>query len=395
MTQNLLKKATRIDRKVSWLSRPVELFVLKVASSIKPVIRIPFIGVVVSEGNLMRSILMDTTRFSKTAPGGTSDLWDPILRGPGLLNMSGQDHLDLKRKLTPLFNARLLEEMVGSVIATSAKEFADNLVAGHAIDVVAYVERMSALVICTLSGYEVDKISEKELLEQLDKARGLLRFVKLTRREFTKDEVQIALQELSSIHNHIAAAYDRDDEATIPHLLKQHGFTKAEAISIITALIIAGTETVISHLPRFTQLLVTGRVLESSKVPDFDELVHEGLRVTVPTPVMLRGVVQTTQIGSVRVKPGDRILLATTFACRRAGDFNPERPMPKELRNLWFGAGVHLCIGMPLAQLEILTFTSELYRAAQLGTITIRDSRIRKGSLTAGYSRLVLQWQHF
>ena len=216
MTQNLLKKATRIDRKVSWLSRPIELFVLKVASRIKPVIRIPFIGVVVSEGNLMRSVLMDATHFSKTAPGGTSDLWDPILRGPGLLNMSGQDHLDLKRKLTPLFNARLLEEMVGTVIATSAKEFADNLVAGNAIDVVAYVERMSALVICTLSGYEVDKISEKKLLEQLDKARGLLRFVKLTRREFTKDEVQIALQELSSIHNHIAAAYDRDDEATIP-----------------------------------------------------------------------------------------------------------------------------------------------------------------------------------
>lgn len=395
MTQNLLKKATRIDRKVSWLSRPVELFVLKVAASIKPVIRIPFIGVVVSEGNLMRSILMDTTNFSKTAPGGTSDLWDPVLRGPGLLNMSGQNHLDLKRKLTPLFNARMLEEMVGSVIERSAKEFAENLLTGKEIDVVAYVERMSALVICSLSGYEVDKISESELLEQLDKARGLLRFVKLTRREFTKDEVQVALAGLSSIHNQIAAAYDRDDEATIPHLLKQHAFSKAEAISIITALIIAGTETVISHLPRFTQLLVTSKVLEPSKVPDFEELLQEGLRVTVPTPVMLRGVVEKTQIGSVPVKPGDRILLATTFACRRAGYFNPERPMPKELRNLWFGAGVHLCIGMPLAQLEISTFTSELYRVAQLGNIRIKESKIRKGSLTAGYSRLVLQWQPF
>jgi cytochrome P450 len=208
-------------------------------------------------------------------------------------------------------------------------------------------------------------------------------------------EVKTAISELESIHLRISEAYERNQVATIPYLLKQHGFSKAEVTSIITALIIAGTETVISHLPRFIQLLVTGNVIASSRAHELDleELIQEGLRVTVPTPVMLRGVVSPAKIGKVSVKPGDRILLATTLACRRAGGFDPERPMPKVLRNLWFGAGVHLCIGMPLAQLEILEVTKELINRFGGKELKIVESRIRKGTLTAGYSKLVVQCQ--
>ena len=362
-------------------------------SAFGPVVRIPFIGVLVSEGAILRGVLMDTQNFSKTAPGGTSDLWDPILRGPGLLNMSGVDHLALKRKLTPLFNGKVLDEMVGATIRLSASELSEKLNSGEKVDVVAHVELMAARVICTLSGYDIAATDEEELLTQLDRARGLLRFVKLTRKELRPHEVEIAISELENIHSRIAEAFDRNLVSTIPYLLKGYGFSKAEVISIISALIIAGTETVISHLPRFVQLLVTSRVLTNSEYinVDLEELIQEGLRVTVPTPVMLRGVTAVTRIGAVRVNPGDRILLATTLACRRAGVFDPLRPMPKELRNLWFGAGVHFCIGMPLAQLEIVEVTRELVKVFTGTKINIVEAKIRKGTLTAGYSKLVVQ----
>jgi len=340
---------------------------------------------------------MDTQHFSKTAPGGTSDLWDPILRGPGLLNMSGVDHLALKRKLTPLFNGTALDEMVGDVIRRSASELAERLSSGEQVDVVAHVELMAARVMCTLSGYDIAATDERELLIQLDRARGLLRFVKLSRKELRPHEVAIAISELENIHSRISEAYERNQVSTIPYLLKQNGLSKAEVISIISALIIAGTETVISHLPRFIQLLVTGQVLSHEGLHDVDleELVQEGLRVTVPTPVMLRGVTAPTTIAKVAVKPGDRILLATTLACRRAGNFDPARPVPRELRNLWFGAGVHLCIGMPLAQLEILELTQELFRRCAGRKITVIEAKIRTGTLTAGYSQLVIQCEPF
>ncbi len=395
MTSKDLKLATRNDRWVSFLSRPLELSFIRWMSSFGQVVRIPFIGILVSEGTILRNVLMDTQNFSKTAPGGTSDLWDPILRGPGLLNMSGVDHLELKRKLTPLFNGKVLDEMVGDTIRRSAKELADQLSSGEKVDVVSHIELMAARVVCTLSGYDIAETEERELLLQLDRARGLLRFVKLTRKQMLPHEVKTAISELESIHLRISEAYERNQVATIPYLLKQHGFSKAEVTSIITALIIAGTETVISHLPRFIQLLVTGKVIASSGAQELDleELIQEGLRVTVPTPVMLRGVVSPAKIGKVSVKPGDRILLATTLACRRAGGFDPERQMPKVLRNLWFGAGVHLCIGMPLAQLEILEVTKELINRFGGKELRIVESRIRKGTLTAGYSKLVVQCQ--
>ena len=388
-----LKRATRNDRWVSLLSRPLELLFIRLASCFGPVVRIPFIGILVSEGAILRSVLMDTEHFSKTAPGGTSDLWDPILRGPGLLNMSGVDHLDLKRKLTPLFNGKVLYEMVGDTVRQSAGELSLKLRSGEKVDVVANIELMAARVVCTLSGYDLAATDEQELLTQLDRARGLLRFVKLTRKALRPHEVEIAIRELESIHQKISEAYERNQVGTIPYLLKQYGFSKAEVISIITALIIAGTETVISHLPRFVQLLITGGVIRNAQLEnlDLEELIQEGLRVTVPTPVMLRGVTKPAKIGKISVKPGDRILLATTLACARAGDFDPEREMPRELRNLWFGAGIHLCIGMPLAQLEIREVTRELLNCFAGSDIRIVESKIRKGTLTAGYLKLVVQ----
>ena len=390
-----LKKATKNDRWVSFLSRPLELSLLQMMSAFGPVVRIPFIGILVSDGATLRSVLMDTENFSKTAPGGTSDLWDPILRGPGLLNMSGVDHLDLKRKLTPLFNGKVLDEMVGDTVRQSATELSEKLASGEKVDVVSHIELMAARVVCTLSGYDIAATEEQELLVQLDRARGLLRFVKLTRKSLRPHEVEIAISELESIHLKISEAYERNQVSTIPYLLKQHGFSKDEVISIITALIIAGTETVISHLPRFVQMLVTGGVIKNADTEnlDLDELVQEGLRVTVPTPVMLRGVTVPTNIGKVSVKPGDRILLATTLACKAAGGFDPSRPIPRELRNLWFGAGIHMCVGMPLAQLEIIEVTRELLNRFAGRDIQIIEAKIRKGTLTAGYSKLVIQCQ--
>lgn len=397
MMNRHLRRATRNDRWVSFLSRPLELSFLQFMAVFGPVVRIPFIGVLVSDGATLRKVLMDTQNFSKTATGGTSDLWDPILRGPGLLNMSGFDHLALKRKLTPVFNGKVLDDMVGNTIRQSAHELAERLSSGAEVDVVAHIELMAARVMCTLSGYDIDATDERELLIQLDRARGLLRFVKLTRKELRPHEVKIAIAELENIHDKISEAFERNQVATIPFLLKQHGFTKSEVISIISALIIAGTETVISHLPRLVQLLVTGHVISNGGMSDIDidELVHEGLRVTVPTPVMIRGVTAPTTIGKVVVKPGDRILLATTLACRSAGDFDPMRPIPKDLRNLWFGAGVHMCIGMPLAHLEIAEVTHELFRRCAGRKITIIESKIRKGTLTAGFSELVVQCEPF
>jgi cytochrome P450 len=76
-----------------------------------------------------------------------------------------------------------------------------------------------------------------------------------------------------------------------------------------------------------------------------------------PTPVMLRRAVAPIRLGRVRVRAGDRIVIATHTCARALGPLDPEvmraAAAPAEPRRIVFGAGPHTCIGAPLALAEI------------------------------------------
>lgn len=388
------KRATRADRWVSFNSRPFEISALYLLTRISRVLKVPGLGLLVSDAGVMRQILMDGEHFSKTAPGGTSDLWDPVLRGPGLLNMSGEDHLDLKRKLSPMFSAKYLEDAIGAAVSGETDRLAARLLRGESVDIVKSIEVTAARVICTLSGYDLENTEESEVLTQLERARGLMRFIKLNTKRLSDEQVAIAQVELADLHRNIHEAFDSDRAGTIPHTLKGFGLSKQDTTSVITSLVIAGTETVLSHLPRFTALLLRSDYLNDlNDDSNLDAVVQEGLRVTVPTPVMLRGLKAPFEVQGRRVKPGDRILMATIFACQRLGYFDPRRTIPKDYRHIWFGAGVHMCIGLPLAGLEIERYLKMFIKVNQQQPIRLERAVIRRGTLTAGYRELVISCQ--
>jgi cytochrome P450 len=106
---------------------------------------------------------------------------------------------------------------------------------------------------------------------------------------------------------------------------------------------------------------------------------------------MIRSVITRTRIGRHRVRPGDRIILSTVMACQRAGDFNPFRPIPKDMRQLWFGAGAHFCIGMPLAMLEATTFASTIASVSAVRSLRIVSKTYKTNTIAASYSELVIQ----
>ena len=65
--------------------------------------------------------------------------------------------------------------------------------------------------------------------------------------------------------------------------------------------------------------------------------------------------------------------------------------IPKELRQIWFGAGVHLCIGMPLAMQQTEAYLKLLCEVNSEREVVIKKYRIRKNTLAAGYKELILQ----
>ncbi|WIB16962.1 cytochrome P450 [Curtobacterium sp. MCPF17_050] len=383
------RRATREDRRVVLHAHRAGYLALRGITRLGRVVRVPGLGVVVSDAARMRQILLDPVTYSKVGPGGSDRLWTPIIGPRGLLNMDGEEHAHLRRKLTPLFSQRFLRSIVDEVLTPEMDRFEDAVGRREDVDVVAVIERAAALIICRLTGYPED-----DAAAQLARAREILGFVTLTTKEFSDAQLAVVHEKLAVLNASTRAAYRAAAPGTVPALMRAEGITEEDTVSVVTAMIVAGTETIVSFVPRFTNLVIeSGHLDHLARHPeDVPAAVAEAMRVTVPSPVMIRSVLRDHRVDGIRVRAGERIILANIFACARAGDFDPSRPVPKEMRQLWFGAGAHFCIGMPLATLEAEVFAAALARAAAAaGPLRVR-SRVRKQrTMAASYSRLVVR----
>ena len=374
------------ERRIQLAAHPVAYPLVRGISRLGPVVRVPRIGVVVSDAAIAREVLTDQTRFTKTGPGSPSDLWTPVLGPSVLLNMEGAAHSLLREKLAPLFVPRYVNSLCAKVLTGPLDALACRLRAGSPVDLAAAVQQLAGAVICELVGLPPDPARCAELF-----ARGteLTSMVRLGRPRLTPHQITRARGALAVLTAPAAGAFRDGDTSTVPGTMRRLGLTEAEALGAVAAFVLTGTETIVSYLPRLIALchdtgwldrLVADRSLS-------DTVIAEAFRVTVPTPVMLRSVALPGRVGSVAVRPGDRIVVATISCARAYGPFNPDRPHPKELRQLWFGAGPHFCLGMPLAKAEI---DAVLGMILDLGGVRVVSRRAARRVLIPGYQRLVV-----
>jgi cytochrome P450 len=165
-----------------------------------------------------------------------------------------------------------------------------------------------------------------------------------------------------------------------------------EAMGAVGAFVLTGTETIQSFVPRLVAIAHdtgwTGRLL-AADAQLRRRAVEEGLRVTVPTPAMLRSVRADTSVGGVPVTAGDRVVIATVNCCRAGGGFDPDRPIDPAVRHLWFGAGPHFCLGMPLAMAQVDAVVDALAAAATDGRVpVVGRRRAARGVLVPAYRSL-------
>jgi cytochrome P450 len=168
------------------------------------------------------------------------------------------------------------------------------------------------------------------------------------------------------------------------------GLDEREALGAVGAFVLTGTETIVSYLPRLAAILIDSGWLPRLAADRalVDPAIAEGLRVTTPSPVMLRSTIAADRIGDVPVRVGDRVILATFAANRALGEFDPQANPAAQLKQLWFGAGAHYCLGAPLAMAQI-----HLTLAALLQTpgLRVESRRPARGVLIPSYASLVLQ----
>jgi cytochrome P450 len=384
------RAATREDRRVVFRGHRLGYTTLKAIAAAAPIMRVPGVGVVVSDAATIRDILLDGGHFSKVGPGASSELWSPVIGPRALLNMDGHEHAHLRKQLAPLFTPRFLNEIVTDTLDSHLAHLRDDLSAGRPVDVVAAAETGAALIICRLTGFEAGDVEAASV--QLASARKVLSYASLTTRRFTDRQVGEMQAQLNDMTGAARTAYREAVPGTVPALLREAGLCEDDAISVIAALVVAGTETIVSFLPRLTQLVLESGWMERiARDPSrCGAAINEAFRVTVPSPIMIRAVTAPTRIGRLQVRPGDRIVLSTIMACQAAGTFNPDQPVPKPMRQLWFGAGAHFCIGMPLASLEAELFITALADAYRDRPFIVTRKTYKQRTIAAGYKELIV-----
>lgn len=384
-------KGNKGEYKLWKAAYPVLMPIMKTIGRMGNNVRIPGIGLLISDATLIREVLGNPV-FSKMGKGTSETLWTPIVGPNALINMDGAAHMQLRRKLGPIFSPRAIGELSAQIMDEAIADMVTRLNNHEEVDITQEVSKVAGAMICRLTGLDA---SDESIASTVSKAHELTAQASL-KGTLTEAQGEYSRSLLSDLTEPVIKAYNIGDETTVPGRMKALGLSEEEAIGASSAFIIAGTETVLSYIPRMVALLLEKDWLKKlSENPDLmGDYINEGLRLTVPTPVMLRGVSEDATIGGKKIKKGQRAIILTMLACQRLGHgdvFDPERPIPAPIQKIWFGAGSHFCIGMPLAMAQTKAFIQALLDVTVDGDISIISSTPLKNTLAPSYQSLIIR----
>jgi cytochrome P450 len=381
-------RARNWERRLYLTAHPVAYPLLRGVARRGPVVRVPGVGVVVNDASLAREVLLDGETFRKDGPGSPGDLWTPVLGPSVLLNMEGEAHRALRRRLADLFAPSYTEALCARVLEEPLARLTGRLGRGETVDLVDAARVLAGAVIGEVIG--LDAGTESAYRDLFHQGERIVSMVSLRTRRLSPSKVRRARAVLDPVGDIAAKAYLAGDASTVMGRMRALGLSADEARGAAGAFFLTGTETVATLLPRLIALLADhgqlSRVAGDGAL--LDRAVEEAMRVATPTPVMLRGVHRPAAVGGVAVRPGDRVVIATHNCCRAHGPFDLDRPHPPELRRLWFGAGPHFCIGYPLAMAQVRLVARTLLAAAPL-TVTRRAAA--RGVLIPTYRYLAVR----
>jgi cytochrome P450 len=390
----LAHKATEEDAILLKAVHPTGSKLLRYVGSKWRLKRIPVVGVILSDAALIREVFMDKENFTKIGKGASSALWTPVIGEYGLVNMDGEEHLMLKRSLASSFSNKVCNELVHRVFSTYHSELKERLLSGEPVDIVQEVAHFAYRTLWELIGLPQNRLSQENFDIAVTTLRSVTEGITVTKKNLSARQIEQAKARLLFVEELARETYQNDNDAvTIPGLMKQEGFSEEAAISVVKSLMITGTETIISALPRMTALFIKSDYISYlSEHPEHVKTgIDEALRVIVPTPVAARIATKDIVFHGAKIRKGERLILSTVEASRRYGDFNPFQELDKNIRGLWFGAGVHMCLGLPLAiaeAKELATLLAEVHKEKPLEVI--EQTSNDKGH-TGSFKKLIIQ----
>ncbi|MFC8452945.1 cytochrome P450 [Kitasatospora sp. NPDC057223] len=334
--------------------------------------------------------------FGRPAP---DPAYEPFhtLNDHGLLDLEAPDHTRIRRLVSKAFTPRMVEELRPTV-ARLAGELVGGLLADGGGDLIAAVaEPLPVAVIAEMLG-----VPEAD--------RGLLRpwsaaitgMFELNPGEETARRAVAASTEFSEyLRALIRERRTRPGTDLVSALIRaQEGadaLSEQEMVSTCVLLLNAGHEATVNTTGNGWWALFRNPDQLDRLRGSVDELlptaVEELMRYDTPLQMFERWVLEDIEVAGVSIPRGSEVALLFGSANRDPARFtDPDRLDLARADNphITFGAGIHFCLGAPLARLELAESYGALVRRAP-GLRLVREPEWQPGYVIRGLKELLVE----
>jgi len=356
--------ATAHEHRLLAAARPALPWLNWVGTFAKPLLKVPKLGWITADPLTARAVLNDPEHFTLLSEGGVGHLWAQIL-GDWVYDLfDGAGHYDLRTRSRELFTERTSVAFVATAWGDRMTFARASFEAGEQLDVADLSRILVGQMVVTLLGMDVPDASDDDFRSIFETGEELAAIALGTTSDtvLPPEKIAKAREIVEKLTGHIDASFASASSSTVIGRCRDLGLSIRETKGLSTLLMVAGTETAASAMARTAALLFdTGEQHRLIEHPEFTEsAVREALRVTSPAPIIGRSVLADLEIGRHTLVAGERIVVLTWTANNLAGEYRIDRAYIPQNRQLWFGAGRHLCLGGPLARAELTAMVALL-----------------------------------
>ncbi len=273
-----------------------------------------------------------------------------------MLELEPPRHTRLRGLVLRAFTSRRIAALAPE-ITQLCHDLIDALPAGE-FDLLAHFgQRLPVIVIARLLG--VPETMADDLLRWSNAMVGMY----MAGRDRAREEAAVAATEafVAFMRAYVEERRDspRDDLISALIAAEQAGekLSTDELITTCILLLNAGHEATVHSLGNAVKLLLETATPHSALSPEaIEATVEETLRLDPPLHAFTRWAYEDIEVMGTIIPKGSEVQLLLAAANRDPGvwddpaRFNPARPIKP---NASFGAGVHFCVGAPLARMEL------------------------------------------
>jgi unspecific monooxygenase len=285
-----------------------------------------------------------------------------------LLEVEPPEHTRLRTLVNRAFVSRHIERLRPEIA-----DLAERLIDGFEKDgrtelLSAFADIIPVTLIARMIGIP-DEMGP-QLLKWSHDYVGMYMFKRTKEDEYAADQ---AAKEFADYVKQLIAERRREPrEDLLTHMIhtehKGQYLTDDELVSTTIVLLNAGHEATVHQIGNSVRVILESGLDPAALFADektTERTVEETLRICAPVHIFQRWALEDVELDGLSFKRGDKvslILAAANLDPKKFSDPLAFKPDRQEAPNLSFGAGIHFCIGAPLARLELNTVLPILFR---------------------------------